>query len=351
MDRVMHKQRELYIDLIKIIATVFVIFNHSGLAGYGAYANESVFIKQVIELAFSIICKSAVPLFFMCSGCLLLGKSEPLAKIWKDRILKYGIVLIAFTILWYVYIAIQNHESFSIMWILRYMYSSNSFSYSGAYWYLYSYIGFLAFLPFLRLLAQSMTEKEYLYLLFIDVVVGGLLPVFEALLKLGKLAVDFSIMTNQMFIFPLLGFYLGRVCDENRLKKLKLPMGGLAIIAICCSELFTINNLKEDNLTESYMFLLGIFICIFLFISCRLFAVSWNKSNRIGVLIEEFGKCTFGVYLIHGWLLQEADAFFSANGKMVETFKISIVKVLVVYLAATGIIWVLRRNSLVRKII
>lgn len=70
----MEKSRKIYIDIIKIVAILLVIFNHTGESGFLAYQKQGNIYIQIIEMCITSFCKIAVPLYFMCSGALLLGK-------------------------------------------------------------------------------------------------------------------------------------------------------------------------------------------------------------------------------------------------------------------------------------
>lgn len=73
--------------------------------GYGFYlfAGTNNTIEYLISILFSILCKTAVPLFFMVSGVLLLNKDEVLLDVlkkgflnmvslfvWQQRLFMYG---------------------------------------------------------------------------------------------------------------------------------------------------------------------------------------------------------------------------------------------------------------------
>lgn len=57
--------KRLDIELIRIIAVFFVIFNHTGTMGYFLFASyEPRSIQYWIYLFISVFCKISVPLFF-----------------------------------------------------------------------------------------------------------------------------------------------------------------------------------------------------------------------------------------------------------------------------------------------
>ena len=83
----MKKKKLLYIEFLRAAAIFFVIFNHTATEGFllfTKYPTDN--IQYWLYLAISIFCKFAVPVYFMISGALLLGKDEPLkVKIFIDK--------------------------------------------------------------------------------------------------------------------------------------------------------------------------------------------------------------------------------------------------------------------------
>ena len=71
------KKRLLSLDFMRIFAILLVIFNHTDNRGFYRFLTDDpgTFLYW-FNLFFSILCKAAVPLFFMISGALLLNKEE-----------------------------------------------------------------------------------------------------------------------------------------------------------------------------------------------------------------------------------------------------------------------------------
>ena len=105
----MNKVKILYIEILRIIAAFFVIYNHTGNDGFFLFSICDVgSIQFWIYMAISIFCKFAVPVFFMISGALLLArKDESLKDLYCKRIFKIVIILFAFSALNY-FIELHN---------------------------------------------------------------------------------------------------------------------------------------------------------------------------------------------------------------------------------------------------
>ena len=101
----MAKKKLIYLEIMRIIAAFFVIFNHTGAIGGGF----ELFIDQPLGslrywlyLLISICCKFAVPIFFMISGALLLARNEPIKVVLKKRLLPICIALLVFSFGYYL---------------------------------------------------------------------------------------------------------------------------------------------------------------------------------------------------------------------------------------------------------
>ena len=91
------KKRFTDIDVMKVFAVFFVIFNHTGDNGFSLFIRyDPRTVPFVFFLFLSVFCKFAVPLFLMLSGALLLSKEKLELKYVLKRILKVVLVLIVF---------------------------------------------------------------------------------------------------------------------------------------------------------------------------------------------------------------------------------------------------------------
>lgn len=97
MNELSKNNRKIYMDVLRIVAAFFVIFNHTGDKGFFLFSVTDNPFEYWLYLFLSILCKIAVPLFFMISGALLLSKNEPLYKLYYKRVLKYIVIILVFS--------------------------------------------------------------------------------------------------------------------------------------------------------------------------------------------------------------------------------------------------------------
>lgn len=149
--------------------------------------------------------------FFSVSGGLLLEKEEDLKRLFTHRILRYVAVIVVFSLFQRIFWALSSGmmSDFSLTASLKAMYSTAVVT---QYWFLYAYLGMLLMLPFIRMIAKGLTEKTGLYLLWLMLVFGGIIPVFEIITDFDRINISLDIL-GIVIICPLMGYMI-----ENTLK-------------------------------------------------------------------------------------------------------------------------------------
>ena len=87
------KERDRQIDLVKTLAIIGVIFIHTCSPGFQRPVGSVGFLTT---LFYGSIVRASVPLFFMCSGALLLdpGRELTMKKLWLRNILRIVIAML-----------------------------------------------------------------------------------------------------------------------------------------------------------------------------------------------------------------------------------------------------------------
>lgn len=107
-------KKKYYLEVIRILAILMVMYNHS--AAFMSFSNQSG-VEYAISFLFSMVCKGAVPLFFMVSGALLLGKNESGKDLFQKRILRMILVIVIFSFLYYMKLVLKRRTSFYTVFV------------------------------------------------------------------------------------------------------------------------------------------------------------------------------------------------------------------------------------------
>ena len=237
-------KKRISLEIIRIIAICMVIFNHTGENGFEMFRTAYGTPLWYLVILLDIISKAGVPLFFMISGVLLLDKEETLKELFIKRILRYGVIILLFSFIYYVRLYIHHPEyGFSMKYFFTYIYST---PFIIPYWFLYSYLSFLLILPVLRAVVKSLKENEYLWILGFSVFLW-ISPVWEIIFNLEPINISNGL--NATFvIFPVLGYGISNVISEKYFDfKSRVTFIVAFILGWLCSIYMNIIEFKESG--------------------------------------------------------------------------------------------------------
>lgn len=303
--------RHVYLDVLRIIATFSVIFTHTSTKGFflfSCYSSHSFHFWLYMSL--TVLSRYSVPLFFMISGTLLLGRTdESIGKLWKDRILKILCSLFFFSVFYYIDDMIKAGQQCQWNEFLIKLYTGKT---KYHLWYLYSYIAYLICLPFLRSMSKGLNAVLFRYLVVIVVVILGIIPVLQYLLGQDSVTISGQIIPgwlgNTYILYPCLGYYLGN--DNNSEKPIiSIPTAWVASfigVAISCYLTYykaQITGVLEQSQSQVFFDSFVVFECIAIFISVKKAISKCRLPVWVIKVIYTVGKSTFGVYLIHAFVI------------------------------------------------
>ena len=289
-----------YLDVVKLLAIVMVVFNHTGNSGYKMYLDVMDEPIHSLIMGYSAFIKIAVPLFFMASGALLLKREEPYGKILLKRALRFVIILAVVSFIFY-YDAYGRKGEMSVGDFFVHVYKNDL---TGHLWYLYSYICYMLMLPFLRKLAQTMRAKDYLLLIIIYQVAQPL-PIVDYAIFQGSAAhtsyLNFFMAMNYV-VYPLMGYYIDNqnMEDEREETPYVLLFFSILAIAITCSLMdwrYGLDGGWTSNNREAYMSSFSLIPAITVFYAVKRMFAHRTLKKRTANLLFVLGSCTFGVYL------------------------------------------------------
>lgn len=181
----MSQQREkTYLDILRLIAILLVVFNHTNGFYYSPYSGIVDWRYWWLLIQNQIV-KMAVPLFFMVTGALLLAREESIGDIWRKRVLRFLVVIFIIAIVQYALFCYWNDTGFSLKRVYSMFYRSlGEYNRFYASWFLYAYVGILMMLPVLRIVARGLTIRLFLYLSGVQFLFCCALPLLS--LCLGK---------------------------------------------------------------------------------------------------------------------------------------------------------------------
>ncbi len=282
------RTRQSNLELLRIIAMCMVVVMHA--LGHGEALGKTSFgsIQYILLWMISTLCQVAVPCFVLISGYFLC-KSD----FKPSRIVRLVIQVLFYTIILLLVRILFIDKSVSTTDILHAFFPITS----GEYWFITQYCLLLLISPLLNRIINTISKKEYKFLLIGLTVTFSIIPTFLFWAK-----DNFSDGYNLPW-FTLLYFLAGYI----RLYGTKIRHGMSIYFlssVICVGSRLVIGSIAY-RITGSYtgagLLYNGNSILI-LISSISLFSVFLKLNihrERIAAMINTIGSCVIGVYLLH----------------------------------------------------
>lgn len=295
-------QRNLKIDLLRIIAAFMVVVIHVAAQYWDAYPVSTY--RWMSVNFYDSLGRPAVPIFLMISGMFLLNPSKKISfeVLWKKYIKR---ILILF-VLWSTFYATWHDvfwmaiHGYPIAWKSVFMNICR-----GHYhlWYCILLFGIYLLLPILKKIAEEDTLLRY-FLVLTGVFLIGIPWIHSTYFNAFRQFLYFSFGSIFVWYF-MMGYYLQR----NPLQKnMRILSYGLAVLGFAVT--FFGSQWKAQSLGMPYGYydpqmpgvvLMAIGIFVF-------FQHSTEKSfGKLARVIQSGAACSLGIYLIHPFILSLLD--------------------------------------------
>lgn len=347
-----------YMECLRVIAILLVIFNHTGQQGYTLFVGRQGSVFFWGYLFCSVACKIAVPLFLMMSGALLLPKQESIRIVYQKRVSRFLLTLLLFSAVQILFRAWAYGEPVTWSGYIQGVYSKNL---ATAYWFLYAYLGLLVMLPLLRRLAAGMTRQDYLYLTVCEVVFVGVIPILQYLIWHGEYRLNGSfapvLMTNSNIFFFLLGYGVEQVWGlraDSRSKRLAWIAASLAAIGICGGMTVYLNTTTGSwGVYEAEFFHNSLIVIptLAVYLLVKEFFLTHRIPDKARQLVLSLGGLAFGAMLLENIYRYIFEKHFLALAHRIGSFPSCVLYVAAVFAAAGGTAWVMKRIPFLKKLI
>ncbi|SFQ45421.1 Surface polysaccharide O-acyltransferase, integral membrane enzyme [Lachnospiraceae bacterium XBB1006] len=287
----MKKEKDTNVELLRVVSCVMVVFIH--VANYYCRAMEELSVgSYVFATIVNGICRVSVPLFFMISGSLLVGRDVDIRRNF-NRVRN----ILQPLIIWSMVYAVWNYAYRDRGYYdLKEMFAEPV---KRHLWYLYVLVGIYLTLPFWQKLFQGMSEYmvQYFVLLYIC------LLTINFVLALLNMEVRYQI--------PLVGsschlgyFIMGYIIRQYR-ERLRLRRLWAMILAIT-SMGFVIGatlyyslrvGQHNENFFEYRNVLIGIASMAIFYIAMK--SKPYRLPDTVRCWVELVAKHSFTIYLAH----------------------------------------------------
>ncbi|MCI5872314.1 MAG: acyltransferase [Clostridiales bacterium] len=279
-------ERKIYIDYVRLLATVFVVCVHTLELARTQLAPGTIPF-QIAEV-FHFVFLSCNLLFIMVSGALLLPiKNERIGDFFVKRFSK---VAIPFLVYYIIYVCAKEgiqclYPNYWLTFLKRILIGPPVEA--PHFWLIYVILWLYVLTPFLRYLVQNIPDEIFAGVIVVIFLVNALdtyLPLF------GKDAHLSGVVDSYVGVF-LLGYYMAERCCK-RAENI-LIAGGIASFLITCYIFFNLgwyDDYVYNNAPTMMLFASA------LFLELKRLATHWEKK---GLLLQFVSRYSFAILLIH----------------------------------------------------
>ena len=292
------RPRVLYLDVLRCYAIVFVVLLHAMVP---FFSNTQYFgtTSWLAMLAVNPFCRTAVAIFFMISGYLLL--SDPLADdikgFYKKRIPRLIVPLLSWNLIYFVYYAyalgIQDD------------YFSQLINKGTAYhmWYVYTLIGIYLFTPFLKKITDACTKGQVAGMFILLFTMTTVRPFISTVAPVYIYL--FEPLMQGYFGFIILGYLLGSV-DFVRWQRVLFYIGGAAGYVLNVVLIYTRSTPDAFDFSINAGYSLPRFLlAAAIFVLAKQLFKNVNEQGRVAQTITKCAGLIFGIYWVHVLVLEE----------------------------------------------
>jgi len=339
-----------WVDLIRVVAVFQVILVH---LSYVIFFKEELLSSNWVAANFyDSLSRMGVPLFFMVSGYLLLGKREPLADFFRKRFWKVGIP----TLFWSVAYLLWSVEAYRngtmsplgiALSMLKAIYLGNV---EIHLWFLYILIGIYLVVPILRVFVSAASRRDLTYFIILWFVATPLFELAQRMLGFPT-ALVIPVVTGYVGYF-MLGYLLAELQLDRRGRILSI----VGIILAVAVTFFGTNMLSAqagpiDAYFYSYFSPPTVLATI-----CGFFLLKdlGQKLGKVGGLVRTVSATSFGIYLIHIFvveLLRKGALGFRLYAWMGPSVYMIPLTALAVFFLSFVVVFVLRKIPVLKMLV
>lgn len=342
------KQRVLYFSVLNVLACFGVVLLHCNGEAFWNFTQSRTWLSaNLIEALFYF----PVPIFFMLSGATLLGyrKRYSTQTFLHKRFTKTLIPFLFWSVVAMLYIACTSegfdwHPLCVVSNILNTRYMT-------IYWFFISLFAVYLSIPVLSAVEDNLKLNIYKYAIILGIVFVAILP-----LICNICGVDYNdalappVVAGYM-IFILLGYNLSKIKLTKRQRKLIYLCGmlGAAMHFVGCWILSY--RYGEISVTfKGYTNLPSVSYAIAIFVWFK--HLNYDKILRklpwLENAINQLAGLTFGVYLIHGFLVYSLPTVLGFDARNWIWRSLGAV---VIFTGCSGLVLALKKIPLINRVV
>lgn len=319
--------KKSYISVLNCLACFLVVLLHVN----GDFWNYSKNMRWILSNLVECIGYCAVPIFFMISGVNLIGYEKKYSTdvYIKKRIKKTVIPYLMWTflgILFLISIKKINLRDFSIPYIINGIINSG---FIDVYWFFIPLFGSYIAIIFCSLIPANKRKNAYGALILWSGITMSIFPTIFEMMGI-KYNNDLGAgLINGYFIFPLIGYWIDNYYIKKDVRMFIYFLGFLGFGLHFFGTAIVSDVGAVNSLFKGYTNFPSIFYSVAIFV---LFKYCKGFNGKIMKVVNIVGTRTFGIYMIHIYIVKIIMKIGFVSYNLIIKFTISIVVFILAYI-------------------
>ncbi len=295
----MQNQRIRYLDYLRVISMLAVVFLHSFYIALPQFQETDSLVWGVLFYSLKDCGRFAVPVFCMMTGALFLNPRRELTykKLFSKYILKYGLIILIFVWGYAFAKEVLNTHTVSLNAMWTCLVRTVSGEAKEHIYYLYDLIGMMLIMPLLKKGIDRFDQKDIRYAVCVLFVFVSVLPTLK---KLTGFTFGISLpVTGVYVLYLLLGWWIH---NGNIVIREKVCLLLIAVMILFCFADGYLNMVRHVDLWP-YAYsspVCVIFACsVFCLVKQR---VERSEAQETGRVVRTLSKYSFLIYIFHLYL-------------------------------------------------
>ena len=334
----MMNNKKDYITVMNALSCVAVILMHTN-SGFWMYSHSR---NWVMSAVIECVMYFAVPVFFMISGTTLIDYNQrySLKEYILKRIEKVVIPFIFWSLIAFIYYGKYNEGG--IRSIIEGFINCNFMS---IYWFIPALITLYMVIPFLSMIPIDKREKVFKYCIIIGFIFNCVIPQIADLTKLNIYMFPQFVITKDALIYVFIGYYISNYSIE---KKKRYFIYALGIFGFVLRYFGMVSLSLKQGYIEQIFNGYYKFACVTYSTAVYLFLKNIRYNKKVLSLCELLAKQTFGIYMIHYFVIDVITKNFDIN---IFSFKWKLGGAVIVFAISWGIVKIFQNIPILRKVV
>ncbi len=304
----------MWAHVMRVLAIFAVIWVHASAEVFFYGAKFATYEWWVADIYDSLV-RICVPLLFMVSGFLLLGKApEPLSDFLKKRVRKVVVPLLVWSLFFLLWVNLweYHHPSLASSMTSKTMQNIHDAGWMAAIailwvpiyyhlWFLYALIGLYLITPVLRVVVTHAPPQLLWYFVILCLIGSMLLSPLTRITDTPDF-INLNLMGGRLGYF-VAGYLLGHIAISRRLL-------GTMVIAAIVGAFVTIvgtyylsaangGELSQQMWYEPMPNIIAMSVSAFLIIRYLAERCTRLQSGTLMRVVKKMSATSFGIYLVH----------------------------------------------------